>query len=120
MLRKDAGFSRAIDGTPDEFRVAARPARADDVPGHFLGGIRLGELHLPSLTDPNAHRRSAAKREAMMEFVARIDSSYYYGGADLFLGTLAGSRPKSSAETSTGPRVHFEEALRTQPGGSSS
>ncbi len=29
-----------------------------------------------------------------MDFVVKNDSSFYYGGAHVFLGTLYGSRPK--------------------------
>jgi hypothetical protein len=52
----------------------------------------------------------------MMEFVARTDSSYYYGGADLFLGTLFGSRPKILGGNLAKARFHFERALRTNRG----
>ena len=51
-----------------------------------------------------------------MGFVARADSTYYFGGADLFLGTLDGSRPKMFGGDPARSRRHFERALRINGG----
>jgi hypothetical protein len=47
-----------------------------------------------------------------MEFVAARDSAYYYAGADLFLGTLYGSRSRMLGGDPVKSVAHFEKALR--------
>jgi hypothetical protein len=47
-----------------------------------------------------------------MRFVDEKDSSFYYGGASLFLGTLYGSRSKFLGGDYDVSRAYFERALR--------
>ena len=56
------------------------------------------------------------KAETMMKFVATVDSTFYYGGADMFLGTLYGSRAKILGGDSVQARLHFQRALRINGG----
>ena len=51
-----------------------------------------------------------------MEFVAASDSSFYHGGADIFLGTLYGSRPKMLGGDTERATKHFERAIRINGG----
>ena len=51
-----------------------------------------------------------------MNFVAAHDSTFYYGGAHLFLGTLYGSRPRLLGGDPTIAKNHFEAALRINRG----
>ena len=51
-----------------------------------------------------------------MEFVANRDSSFYFGGADLFLGALYGSRPRMLGGDADRSRAHFERALAINGG----
>ena len=51
-----------------------------------------------------------------MQFIATKDSTYYYAGADLFLGTLYGSRPKIFGGDPEVSKRHFERALRITQG----
>ena len=51
-----------------------------------------------------------------MEFVAARDSAFYYGGAHIFLGTLAGMRPRLLGGDPESSRAHFEAALRLNHG----
>ena len=51
-----------------------------------------------------------------MNFVVATDSTYYYGGAHLFLGTLYGSRPKILGGDPAIAKDHFETALRITAG----
>lgn len=115
MLRKDAEFSRALDGPLEGFQAALDRRSPEDVPAIFWGAFGWGSYIYLSLTDPDAIV-DLPKAEAMMEFVARTDSSYYHGGADLFLGTLYGSRPKILGGNLDKARRHFERALRTNHG----
>ena len=51
-----------------------------------------------------------------MQFVAEKDSAFYYAGADLFLGTLYGSRPKIFGGDPVISKRHFDRALRITRG----
>jgi hypothetical protein len=51
-----------------------------------------------------------------MQFVAHRDSAFYFGGADIFLGTLYGSRPRILGGDPVKARAHFERALRINGG----
>jgi hypothetical protein len=68
-----------------------------------------------SMADPNA-LADLPKAEGMMEFVARTDSAFYFGGADVFLGTLDGTRPKMFGGNTERSVQHFERALRINQG----
>jgi hypothetical protein len=48
--------------------------------------------------------------------VAKNDSTYYYGGAHVFLGTLLGSRPRMLGGKPELSKAHFETALRLNGG----
>lgn len=115
ILREDEEFSRALDGPLDAFQAALDRRGAEDVPAIFWAAFGWGSYIYLSLTDPNA-LVELPKAEAMMQFVSRVDSSYYFGGADLFLGTLYGSRPKILGGNLEKARGHFERALRTNRG----
>lgn len=111
IMRRDAGLGRALDGSPDELKAELAKRGKDDVPGVFWSAFGLGSYIQLSLTEPAA-LADLPKAEAMMEFVARVDSSYYYGGAHLFLGTLAGMRPQMLG----GIRRDRRPTLRLQSG----
>ena len=51
-----------------------------------------------------------------MEYVSIHDSTFYFGGADVFLGTLYGSRPRMLGGDTDRARKHFERALRISDG----
>jgi hypothetical protein len=115
ILRQDADLAKALDGTVDELNAVLATRGVDDVPGIFWTGFGLGGYIYLSMTDPNA-LAELSKAEAMMQFVARTDSSYYFAGADIFLGTLDGSRPKMFGGDSERAQRHFERALRLNDG----
>ena len=56
------------------------------------------------------------RAELLMDFVAKHDSTYYYGGAHVFLGTLYGSRPRMLGGSPEKSKAHFESALRINGG----
>jgi hypothetical protein len=68
-----------------------------------------------SLDDPGL-LADLPRAEAMMEFVARVDSGFYFGGAHLFLGALDGLRPRMLGGNPERSRAHFEAALRINHG----
>jgi len=115
ILRRDAKLARALDGTVDDLKAELATRGKDDVPGVFWSAFGLGSYVQLSLTEPSA-LADLPKAEVMMEFVDRVDSSYYYGGADLFLGTLAGMRPKMLGGSPEKAKAYFDKAVRLSGG----
>jgi hypothetical protein len=101
----------SFDGGMEEFHKAINTLSADDVPAVFWTAMGWGSFVNLSLTDPDA-LADLPKVEAMMEFVRHKDSTFYYGGAYLFLGTLYGSRPKMLGGDLERSERYFRECLR--------
>ena len=115
ILRRDASWARALDGTLEDLKGRLAEADQGDVPALFWTAFGWGSEIYLSLTSPDAIA-DLPKAEALMDFVARTDSTYYYAGADLFLGTLYGSRPKMLGGDLEKSRRHFDRALRLNGG----
>ena len=86
-----------------------------DVPGLFWTAFGWGGAIQLALDDPEL-LADLPRTEVIMEFVTRVDSGYYYGGAHLFLGTLAGLKPRMLGGNPDRSREHFETALRINKG----
>jgi hypothetical protein len=113
ILNRNKTFARAM--TVENFHDALNTFSKDDVPAIFWTAIGWGSYISLNLTDPDA-LTDLPKVEAMMQFVAETDPTYFHGGAHFFLGTLYGSRPAmlgGNAETS---KKHFEECLKINGG----
>jgi hypothetical protein len=115
ILREDRDFARALDGTVDDLKGVLETRGRSDVPAAFWAAFGWGSAIYLNLTNPDAIA-DLPRTEALMEFVARQDSGYYYGGADVFLGTLYGSKPKMLGGDPVKARGHFERALRINRG----
>ena len=115
ILRQDDKLSRALDGSADDLTAELAKHDAGDVPGAFWTGFGWGSYIYLSLQNTDAIA-DLPRAEALMQFVADKDSAYYYAGADLFLGTLYGSRPKIFGGNPEKSRAHFEKALRITKG----
>jgi len=115
LVRQDAKLAKAFDGTVDDLKAELSKRGKDDVPGVFWAAFGMGSYLNLALNNPDAIAM-LPKAEEMMKFVAAVDSSFYYGGADMFLGTLYGSRAKLLGGDSVLSRQHFERALRINGG----
>jgi hypothetical protein len=115
-LREDRELARGLDGSLDDLKAALEARGGKNVPALFWAAFGWGSEIYLHLTSPDAIG-DLPKAEAIMEYVARQDSLYYYGGADLFLGTLCGSKPKMLGGDPVRGRAHFERALRINQGG---
>jgi hypothetical protein len=115
ILRQDDDMARALDGSLDDLKAALRKLGPDEVPGAFWAAFGWGSYIYLSLQNTDAIA-DLPRAEALMQYVAANDSSYYYGGADVFLGTLYGSRPKMLGGAPEVSRNHFERALRINGG----
>jgi tetratricopeptide (TPR) repeat protein len=115
MLRQDDEMAKALDGSLDDLKAALAGRGPDDVPGAFWTGFGWGSYIYLSLQNTDAIA-DLPRAEALMQYVAANDSTYYYAGADVFLGTLYGSRPKILGGDPDLSRRHFERALRINGG----
>lgn len=115
MLKHDADIARALEGTPDDLKAALAKKGNDLVPAAFWTAFGWGSYIMLSLDNMDAIG-DLPRTEALMDFVAKHDSSYYYGGAHVFLGTLYGSRPRMLGGNPDRARMHFETALRLNGG----
>ena len=115
LVREDAALGKAFDGTVDELKIELAKCGKDDVPGIFWAAFGMGSYLNLALDNPDAIAM-LPKVEAMMKFVATADSTFYYAGADLFLGTLYGSRSRMLGGNPELSRTHFERALRISGG----
>ena len=115
MLRQDAEVARALDGTIDDLKAVLAKRDKDLVPAAFWTAFGWGSYIYLSLDNMDAIG-DLPRAEALMEFVAKQDSTYYYGGAHVFLGTLFGSRPRMLGGNPELSKAHFETALRLNGG----
>jgi hypothetical protein len=114
-LRLHGGLGRGFDGTLDDLAAALPAAGREDVPALFWTAFGWGGLANLTLTDPDV-LAMIPRVEAVMQRVTEVDSAFYYGGAHLFLGALAGSRPRMLGGDPDRARRHFETALRINGG----
>lgn len=115
ILNRNSHFSQALDGDLMLFRTALASFSKEDIPAIFWTAIGWGSYIGLSLTDPAAIAE-LPKVEAMMDFVAANEPTYFYGGAHFFLGTLYGSRPKILGGDADTAKKHFEQCLELNGG----
>ncbi len=115
MLHQDDDLSQALTGTPEDLKAALAKTGANEVPAAFWTAFGWGNYIYLSLGNTDAIA-DLPRAEALMQYVARNDSTSYYAGADVFLGTLYGSRPKMLGGDPEISRSHFERALRINGG----
>jgi hypothetical protein len=115
ILRHDGELAKALDGSVDELRATLSKQGKDLVPAAFWASFGWGGYIYLSLSDLDA-LVGLPKAEALMDFVLKNDSTFYYGGAHVFLGTLYGSRPRILGGDEGRSKQHFESALRINGG----
>ncbi len=115
ILREEEDYARALDGTLEDLKAVLATKDRSDAPAAFWAAFGWGSAIYLNLTSPDAIA-DLPKTETLMEFVARQDSAYYFGGADVFLGTLYGSKPRFFGGDPVKARQHFERALRINRG----
>jgi hypothetical protein len=115
ILRKRPALRNADTLGPDAFRAALSTLSKEDVPAVFWTATGWGSYVAASLTDPEA-LADLPKVEIMMRFVLEKDPGYFYSGANFFLGTLYGSRPKMLGGDPDSSRAYFDECVRRSGG----
>jgi tetratricopeptide (TPR) repeat protein len=115
ILRQDKDLAKALDGSVEDLKAALRTYDSEMVPAAFWTAFGWGSYIYLSLGNPDAIA-DLPRAEALMDFVVKHDSSFYYGGAHVFLGTLYGSRPKMLGGNIDLAKDHFARALRINGG----
>ncbi len=115
VLQQNDAFRLALDKDDAAFRESLRSLTKDDVPALFWTAFSWGSYINITRTDVAA-LADLAKVRAMIERVAELDPSYYYGGAYLFLGTIEGTTPKGLGGNPERSREYFEKSLAINGG----
>lgn len=115
ILSKNRALAASFALSADDVRRELGALSADDVPAVFWTATGWGSFIAGSLTDPSA-LADLPKVEAMMRFVLEKDPDYFYSGANFFLGTLYGSRPRILGGNPDASRKYFDECLRRTGG----
>lgn len=110
ILMQKSGFKSGMNGDLESFQKAVGSLTKEDVPAAFWTAFGWGSYINVSRTDPGAIAE-LPRAEALMDFVRRTDSSYYYGGAHLFLGTIEGTMPAVLGGRPEKAKQYFETSL---------
>ncbi len=115
ILEKNNAFKQAEDGSLTDFTRALQSFSNDDVPAVFWTASSWFSYINITRTDVAA-LAAISRATAMMEFVLQHDSTYYYGGAYLFLGAIEGSTPAMLGGRPEKAKEYFEKSLAISGG----
>lgn len=115
VLVKNKKFKEAMDGDINAFRAAVKTFGKDDVPAIFWTAFSWGSYVNITRTDV-AGLADLSKVQALIEFVAEKDPSFYHGGAYLFLGVIEGTTPRSLGGNPDKAKEYFEKCLAINGG----
>jgi hypothetical protein len=115
ILSHDDKFVSSLDKDEESFREAVRGLSKKDVPAVFWTAINWGS-YINLTRTSMAALADLPRVNVMMEFVRAHDSTYYYGGADLFLGAMEGSMPPGLGGRPEKAKAFFERALAINKG----
>jgi len=115
VLRKKKHFREAVNGDLTRFREALKSFSKDDVPAIFWTAFCWGSYINITRTDM-VGLADLPKVNALVEFVAEKDSSYYHGSAFLFLGTMEATTPKVLGGNPGKAKSYFEKCLAINEG----
>lgn len=115
ILNNNTAFRNALAGDINNFRDAVKTFKQEDVPAIFWTAFSWGSYINITRTDV-AGLADLSKVQALIEFVADKDPSYYHGGAYLFLGTIEGITPRSLGGNPDKSKEYFEKCLQINSG----
>jgi tetratricopeptide (TPR) repeat protein len=115
VLMKNKKFKEALDSDITAFREAVKTFDKDDTPAIFWTAFSWGSYVNITRTDV-AGLADLSKVNALIEFVADKDPSFYHGSAYLFLGTIEGSTPRSLGGNPDKAKEYFEKCLAINGG----
>lgn len=110
------GVPRAkVEGDEAGLRQALGELSIDDVPAVFWTALSWGS-YINVSRDQTSAVADLPNVKAMMEFVMSKDSTYYYGGAPLFFGTVEAITPQALGGKPERAKDFFERALAINGG----
>jgi hypothetical protein len=115
VLNKNKKFREAMNGDIEKFREAVKTFDKDDVPAIFWTAFSWGSYVNITRTDI-AGLADLSKVQALIEFVAEKDPSFYYGGAYLFLGVIEGTTPKTLGGNPDKAKEYFDKCMAINGG----
>jgi tetratricopeptide (TPR) repeat protein len=115
ILMQNSAFKEAFDKDDATFAAAIQKMDKENVPAMFWTAFSWGSYINITRTDITA-LADLAKVQAMIRFVAEKDSSYYYGGAYMFLGAIEGTTPPGLGGKPEKAKEYFEKALAINKG----
>lgn len=110
-LNKRCGLNLAAESDPNKVAAALRKLSKSDAALLFWTAYSWGGLAAISLDDPETLAQ-LPKIEKMMLRVQELQPGFFYGGAEIFLGSYYGSRPKMFGGDLIKSKAFFEQALR--------
>lgn len=115
ILKQHEAFRENLGKDLTSFQRGLATLSADEVPAVFWtafgwgGYINITRSNVDAIAD-------LSKVMAMMQFVVEKDPGYYYAGAHLFLGAIAGSMPPMLGGKPEIAKEHFEKAIALNGG----
>ncbi|HOV98735.1 MAG TPA: TRAP transporter TatT component family protein [Bacteroidota bacterium] len=110
VLLNNKQFRQALDGDLETFHAALTTFSKKDVPALFWTAFNWGSYINITRTDVAA-LADISKVMEMIQRVIELDSTYYYGAAYVFLGTLEAATPKMLGGQPEKSKEYFEKAL---------
>jgi hypothetical protein len=110
VLRRRTDFDKNFEESPEKFIAGVNALSEDDVPLLFWTANAWGNLINLNMSDP-ATVVDLYKVNAMMDFVMRHDSTFFYGSTHLYFGTILATTPRVLGGNPVKAREHFEMAL---------
>ena len=115
ILRTHEEFATALVSDVPTFRSSLEGLTDDDVPAVFWAAFGWGSAINLSRTDPEMIA-DLPRVNAMMEFVAAHDRSYYFGGALVYLATMNAVTPVMLGGNPDRAKELFDEAIALTKG----
>ena len=115
ILVKNEKFKEAMNGDITAFREAVKTFSKDDAPAIFWTAFSWGSYVNITRTDV-AGLADLSKVQALIEFVAEKDPSFYHGGAYLFLGVIEGTTPRALGGNPDKAKDYFEKCFAINGG----
>ena len=110
-LRQDPGFSKAFDEGAEALALKLQRWKSERHIEYLYWTAASWGLLIQIKTDDPAEVAYLGRIKAMMQRVADFSPTYYYAGADSFLGAMEAAVPKALGGNPEKAREHFERAL---------
>jgi len=115
VLRMDDDFAQNESAPLDDFAQAVNNLDEESLKAIFWTAFAWGSWINLSLDNPRA-LIELPKVEILMQRVLDLDKTYFHGSADLFFGSIWGTKPRMLGGDPEKARQFFENNLKTTEG----